>query len=183
MQPLSDPTLQELCDYLIKLDNVCDSIEQRAQRLKDSPLVRVARMRLSKLVAEVHSVTDSIVEAAFTDESGDEGLEYCINRARSLNPGILAALDVLEFCRTHDQVGHDGELNALYARLNLGLDDGGSGGDGRLATWKERARLARLEDKSKGLVRLVDSLGPLVDSPDWALRQCAHHPPELEAQW
>lgn len=164
--PPGDLALQELDDYLIKWRQVCDSIERTMSEPTNSPLVRMAQSHLLKFVAKVRSVANCITDADFcTPGSEAESLQRCYYAVVSLEPALLAALEALDFCRTQERHGHDGELNALYARLNF---EGTTGPDAarKPATWKDKARAARIEQRLGDLTRLPDDSGMALLKPE-----------------
>ena len=167
MRPQGDPAPQELYDYLIKWHQVCDRIERHMRRQTDSSLVQVVQEQVLKCVAKVRSVADSIIEADLSTPSiMEENLRDCYWRVVSLNPFIPAMLDVLEFCRTQERNGHDGELNALFARLNF-EDPTGPGAAERPASWADKARTTRIEHGFHDFARRLDEIGTALHKCRW----------------
>ena len=180
----NDPALQELCDYLIKWHQVCDRIERTMRKQSDSPLVQVVQRHLLKFVAEVRSVADCVGGAASStpDSMAENPESYSYSsRIESLTPALLVALDILEFCRVQERNGHDGELNALFARLNY---EEATGPDGvrESASWQDMARAARTEHVALYFRRFEDELdASLACKSPWVGEMPP--PPKILSSW
>ena len=147
----------------------------------DSSLAQVAQQQVLKFVAEVRSVADCLSEADLSTPSGiEENLKSCYLSVVALKPRMLAMLDILEFCRTQEHAGHDGELNALFACLNFEYAadltaDGGS------ASWEDKARDARIGHGSHVSSLLLDEFAKVLDKPLWD--EGSPPPPEIQSFW
>lgn len=127
--------------------HVCNNVERMMARATDSPLLRETQRHVLKFLVEVRSLVDFIITA----EALESNLEECIYRVVSLKPRLLAVFDVLTFCSTHEQSGHDGELNVLFLRLHYN----DTGWADLSATWKEKARNLRLGSICNDVSRLA----------------------------
>ena len=175
MRHQDDPDFQGMYDYLIKWHQVCDNIERMMRKQTESPLVQVLQRLVLKFVAEVRSVADCVGDA---DLSTPESRTDNYWRIVSLKPGILTTLDILAFCGSQEQNGHDGELNALFVRLNF-EEATGPDAVGGSASWQYKARAARTGRVALDFRRLIDELDPsLACKSPWV----GEWPPPLKIQ-
>ena len=144
MRSHTDDTLREMHNGLFEWLRVCDRIERRAARPADSPLARVAQTHLLRLIADIRSLANSFIDAGLDEVLGENGgLPNSFCQIVSLKPKLMAVLGMIDFCRTQEREGHEGELNALYAQtiLDRAMSTRGSRDDD---IWQDRARVVRL---------------------------------------